>query len=170
MQSSKSNKDGQTIKRQFSAGGAVFKEEGDKTLWLLIQPARKDESQKIRWQLPKGLVGEGEKMEAAAVREVEEEGGVSVKVVGKVDSIRIIFSNTFEGKPEEKILKTIAFYLMEYLEEKEDGHDEEVVAVVWLPFAEAKEKLTFKSEKEILEKAKGILENPPAPSPQPSLF
>ncbi len=157
--------------RQFSAGGAVFKKEGEKTLWLLIQPARNDKSPKeIRWQLPKGLVGEGEKMEAAAVREVEEEGGVSVKVIGKVDSIRIIFSNTFEGKPEEKILKTIAFYLMEYLEEKANGHDEEVAEVVWLPFEEAKERLTFKNEKEILEKGKFILENPQLPEPQQSLF
>jgi 8-oxo-dGTP pyrophosphatase MutT (NUDIX family) len=170
--------------RQYSAGGAVFKKEGGQILWLLIQPARiatqsvaggpvrNDEFHKqIRWQLPKGWIGEGERMEVAAIREVAEEGGVKAKIISKVDSIKIFFSNTFDGNPpaggEEKVLKTITFYLMEYEKEAENGHDEEVAEVVWLPFEEAKEKLTFKSEKEILEKAKEILENPP---PQQALF
>ncbi|HUW24608.1 MAG TPA: NUDIX domain-containing protein [Patescibacteria group bacterium] len=166
--------------RQYSAGGVVFKKEDGQTLWLLIQPARiatqsvagepagKDEFHKrIRWQLPKGWINEGEKTEAAAIREVAEEGGVKAKIISKIDSIKIFFSNTFEGKPEEKILKTIAFYLMEYLGEKANGHDEEVAEVAWLPFEEAKGRLTFKSEKEVLTKAKEILENP---LPQQALF
>jgi 8-oxo-dGTP pyrophosphatase MutT (NUDIX family) len=154
--------------RQYSAGGAVFKKEGNQVLWLLIQPAGKDEfHDKIRWQLPKGWIKEGEKTEAAARREVAEEGGVKAKIISKIDSIKIFFSNTFEGKPEEKVLKTITFYLMEYEKEAENGHDEEVAEIAWLPFEEAKERLTFKSEKEVLAKAKEILENP---SPQPSLF
>jgi len=166
--------------RQFSAGGAVFKKEDSQVLWLLIQPARiatqsvaggpagKDEFHKqIRWQLPKGWINEGEKTEAAAIREVAEEGGVKAKIITKVDSIKIFFRNTFEGKPGEKVLKTITFYLMEYEEEAENGHDEEVAEVAWLPFEEAREKLTFKNEKEILAKAREILENPP---PQQALF
>ena len=157
--------------RQFSAGGVVFRKKDNQILWLLIQPAggpaRKslrfalaggDEFHKqIRWQLPKGLVGEDEKMEETAVREVAEEGGVKAKIIAKIDTIKIFFRNTFEGKPEEKVLKTITFYLMEYLGEKTDGHDEEVAEIAWLAFEEAKEKLTFKSEKEILEKAKEML-------------
>ena len=149
--------------RQFSAGGVVFKKKDSQVLWLLIQPARKDESQKIRWQLPKGWVDEGERMEGAAVREVAEEGGVKARTIGKVGSFQIFFHNTFEEKPtaggREKILKTITFYLMEYLGEEENGHDEEVAEVVRLPFEIAKERLTFKSEKEILEKAKKMMEN-----------
>jgi 8-oxo-dGTP pyrophosphatase MutT (NUDIX family) len=154
--------------RQYSAGGAVFKKEGDQVLWLLIQPAGGDKfHDQIRWQLPKGWINEGEKTEVAARREVAEEGGVEARIISKIDSIKIFFRNTFEGKPEEKVLKTITFYLMEYEGEAENGRDEEVAEIAWLPFEEAKERLTFKSEKEILTKAKEILENPP---PQQALF
>ncbi len=168
MKSLKLKDQRQSIKRQYSAGGAVFKKEGNQILWLLIQPAGGDEfHNKIRWQLPKGWINEGEKTEEAALREVKEEGGVEAKIIKKVGSIKIFFSNTFEGKPEEKVLKTITFYLMEFQKEAPDGHDEEVAEIVWLPFEEAKEKLTFKNEKEILTKAKEILENPPS---QQALF
>lgn len=166
--------------RQFSAGGVVFRKKDNQILWLLIQPARKDESQEIRWQLPKGWVDEGEKMEGAALREVAEEGGVKARVINKVGSFQIFFHNSFESNPpalcqngtgpaggREKVLKTITFYLMEYLEEEESGHDKEVAKVEWLPFEEAKERLTFKSEKETLEKAKGMMENE---SSQKTLF
>jgi len=147
--------------RQYSAGGVVFKKEGDQILWLLIRPNIEG---KVRWQLPKGWINEGEKTEEAALREVKEEGGIEAKILSKIDSIKIFFSNTFEGKPEEKILKTITFYLMEFQKETPDGHDGEVTEIAWLSFEEARERLTFKSEKEVLIKAKEILENLPAQS------
>ncbi len=43
------------MKRQFSAGGVVYKKENDQTFWLLIQPKGTD-----YWQFPKGLIEEGE--------------------------------------------------------------------------------------------------------------
>ena len=154
--------------RQFSAGGAVYKREKTETFWLLIQPARDDKfHQEIRWQLPKGWLNEGEKSPDAAIREVREEGGVDAGLIGKIDAIQIFFRNTFEGKPDEKVLKTITFYLMHYLADAKEGHDQEVAEVIWLPFAEAEERLTFKNEKEILEKAQKILADG---SSQTSLF
>lgn len=142
--------------RQFSAGGIVYKKEGEETFWLIIRPNIEG---KERWQLPKGWINDGEKTEEAAVREAREEGGVEVRPIAKVDSFKVIFSNTFEGKPEEKILKTITFYLMEYQGDLPQGHDEEVAETVWLPLKEAQEKLTFKNEKAILLKAKEILDH-----------
>jgi len=146
------------IKREFSAGGAVFKKDKKQTLWLLVQPKGGDEFHKeIRWQLPKGWLEEGEKSEEAALREVEEEGGVKAEVISKIDTIKIFFKNTFEGKPEEKVFKTITFFLMEYKSDSPGGFGEETEQVLWLPYDQAKEKLTFKSEKEILEKAQKLL-------------
>ena len=152
------------VQRQFSAGGAVYKKSKIRNqelriLWLLIQPKRGEEFyNKIRWQLPKGWIEEGEKSEQAAVREVEEEGGVVVKIVGKIDLVKIFFKNTFGGKPEETVFKTITFFLMEYQSDSPSGFGEETERAIWLPFEEAKEKLTFKSEKQILAKAKKMLE------------
>jgi 8-oxo-dGTP pyrophosphatase MutT (NUDIX family) len=149
-----------SVVRQFSAGGAVFKKEDGKILWLLVQPKRGDDfHNQIRWQLPKGWLKEREKSEEAALREVEEEGGVKAEIIDKIDTIKIFFKNTFEGKPKETVLKTITFFLMEYKEDIKEGFGWETQEVAWLPFDQAKEKLTFKSEKEILEKAQKILES-----------
>lgn len=146
--------------RQFSAGGVVFKKQDNQILWLLIQPKRKDEfCSQVRWQLPKGWIEQGEKTEEAALREVEEEGGVKAKIIEKIDAIKIFFKNIFEGKPQETVLKTITYYLMEYQEDVPDGFGWETQEVVWLPYDQAKEKLTFKSERKILEKAKKLLES-----------
>jgi len=43
--------------------------------------------------------------------------------------------------------------LVKYLKDTKEGHDWETEEVVWLPYEAAFEKLTFKSEKEVLEKA-----------------
>jgi 8-oxo-dGTP pyrophosphatase MutT (NUDIX family) len=145
------------LKREFSAGGAVFrklktKNEKLKTEWLLIRP-----SGKKRWQLPKGLIDDGESSREAALREVKEEGGVETKVLEKIDTIKIFFHYHYEGASKELIFKTITFYLMEYLKKRKEGPDFEVERVSWLPFEEARETLTFLSEKKVLEKAKKIL-------------
>jgi len=147
------------VKREFSAGGVVYKKENNKVFWLVIQPkGGKRFYDKIRWQLPKGWIDEGEKSEEAALREVEEEGGVKAKSIEKIDSIRIFFRDVYRGKPKQLVTKVITFFLMEYQEDAKDGPGWETKDIAWLPFKEAHEKLTFKREKEILEKAKRILE------------
>jgi len=150
--------------RQFSAGGAVFKKEGNKISWLLVRPSGGDKfHDRIYWQLPRGWLNEKENSEQAAIREVEEEGGVKAEIVQKIDTIKIFFKNTFEGKPEETVLKTITYFLMKYKEDIPGGFGWETEEIVWLPFDQAKEKLTFKSEKEILCKAQKILEETQQP-------
>lgn len=134
-------------KREFSAGGVVFK---NKTLWLIIKPSGTD-----RWQLPKGKIDAGESSEKTATREVKEEGGIYAKVIQKIGSEQFFFF--FEGN---RIFKTVIFYLMEYVSGNPKNHDKEVSESVFFDFNEALEKLTFKNEKEILKKAKELLEQP----------
>lgn len=135
--------------REFSAGGVVFKKENP-PLWLVIRPSGSD-----RWQLPKGRIDEGETLEEAAVREVAEEGGIKVKPVKKLGTSQYFF--VFKGK---RIFKTVTYFLMEYLEDTQDGHDHEVDETLFLPFKEAYEKLTFKDDKEMLKKAEASLREP----------
>jgi len=137
-----------TTKKEISAGGAVFKKNGDKTFWLIIKPAGKD-----RWQLPKGLIDEGEKVEETAVREVKEEGGVEVNLVQKIKDIRYFYF--FEG---QRIFKIVKYYLMEYKNNSQKGHDEEVDEVKFLVYEKAFKFLTFKNDKEVLKEAKIILD------------
>lgn len=143
------------VKKEYSAGGVVFKKENGEILWLIIQPEGGGHWSKGRWQFPKGWVEEGEQSTETAKREVEEETGIKANVVEKVDSLRVFFYD--ENK--NRIFKTIALFLMEYQgkgKKKEDA--EKIAAIKWLSFKEAYERLTFDSEKKALKKAKGILE------------
>jgi 8-oxo-dGTP pyrophosphatase MutT (NUDIX family) len=137
------------LKREFSAGGIVYKRNrnGD-TSWLIIKPAGKD-----RWQFPKGLIDKGESSEQASLREVKEEGAVEAKIIAKVEDERLFY--LWEG---EKILKNVRFYLMEFVRNSDKDHDEEVDDAIFVPYSEAYAKLTFKNDKKVFEKAKEIFD------------
>jgi 8-oxo-dGTP pyrophosphatase MutT (NUDIX family) len=134
------------IKREFSAGGIVFQKEGKEILWLVVKPAGNE-----KWRLPKGEIDKGESSVAAAKREVKEEAGVEAEVLGKVGNEKFFFV-----WDKQKILKNVVFYLMEYIQEAESAFGYEIEAIDWLPFSEAKKRLAFEKEVDLLEKAEKI--------------
>ena len=137
--------------RQFSAGGAAFKTSNNgKTKWLIVKPAGVD-----RWQLPKGQIEKNEKSIEAAIREVKEEGGVITKVIEKIGS-----SSYFYVFEDTKCFKTVTYFLMEIVKKTKEGHDEEVDKVSFQEFEKAYDLLSFKDDKNILKKAKEMLESP----------
>lgn len=103
--------------------------------------------------MPKGWIDEGETSRQAALRETREEGGVEAVLGEKVDRITIFFTNN----RKEKVLKDIVFYLMEWQRNLPDGFGDETQKILWLPFKEAEEKLTFRSERNVLRKAREVL-------------
>lgn len=131
------------LKREFSAGGVIFKKKGKEIYWLLINPKDTD-----RWQFPKGLIEKGETSREAALREVEEEGAVKAKIIEKLTDLKLFYF--WEGK---RIFKIVTYYLMEYLSDTGNGHDGEIEEAAFFPHKEALEKLTFKNDKETLKKA-----------------
>lgn len=137
------------VERQFSAGGVVYRENPLQV--IVIKPSGKD-----RWTLPKGWIDEGETSEQAAVREVKEEAGVDTQPLRKIDTIKIFFK---DEKTSKNVLKMVTFYLMKYVGGDVRDHHWETEEVVWLEPKEALDKLTFKSEKQILEKALRLLDN-----------
>jgi len=136
-------------KREFSAGGAVYKKDGDKILWLVYQ-----HSGYHKWVLPKGLIDPGEKSAETAVREVEEETGVKTKIIAKIpEPEKYIY--TMNGV---RIFKLVQYFLMEYVSGDIANHDFEMEAVEWLPYEEASQKLNFHGAKAVLETAKKLLQ------------
>jgi len=143
-------------KHQVSAGGIVYKKDGKKILWLITQ-----HSQHKGWVFPKGLVGDHEKkepMEQAALREVEEEGGVKAKIVTD-KPIRTnyqymwpSFVKTSAGKRETLIKKTVYYFLMEYVSGDPKNHDWEMIDAKFVTEDVVKKTLTYSSDKEAFEK------------------
>jgi 8-oxo-dGTP pyrophosphatase MutT (NUDIX family) len=131
------------VKREFSAGGVVFRREPEGVLWLVVKPKGSEQ-----WRLPKGKIEKGEDSAQTALREVKEEGGVEAKILSKIGNIKY-----FYVEDGQRIFKTVTFYLMEYIQEAQEGFCWETEEIAWLPFEEAKEKLAFKNEKGILEEA-----------------
>src|SRR3989304_8699921 len=132
------------IKRIFSAGGIVIKQNEDGSRILVTQ-----HSKHKGWDFPKGHREIYESEEQTALREVEEEVGVRAEIIEKVGQTQYFYYE--EG---ERVLKTVVFYLMKYLGEGEATTAEEVSAKIWLPIDKVEERLTFKDTKEMWLKVK----------------
>jgi ADP-ribose pyrophosphatase YjhB (NUDIX family) len=134
------------IVNQVSAGGIVFKKEKEKILWLIAQ-----HSQHKGWVFPKGLVGDkdsNESMEKAALREVEEEGGVRAKIV-HLKPVKTFYQYRWQ---DQLIKKTVYYFLMEYESGDPKNHDWEVAEAKFVTEDEVKKTLTYPSDKQAFEK------------------
>ncbi len=137
-----------SIKRIFSAGGIVLKEEKDGPKILVTQ-----HSGHKGWDFPKGHREIYESEEQAALREVEEEAGVKAEILERAGQTQYFY---FEGG--EKVLKTVVFYLMKYAGEGEATTAFEVSDKKWLPLNEVEGQLTFKDTKEMWRKVREKIE------------
>ena len=137
--------------QQVSAGGVVYRKKtsGVEVALIKVGPI-------IRWQLPKGIVDEGETPEEAAVREVREETGLAAKIESLLEKIEYWYVSS--GKTGKvRYHKFVHFYLMKYRSGRTDNHDHEVLEARWLPIVDAIRMLSFKSERELVEKAREMI-------------
>jgi 8-oxo-dGTP pyrophosphatase MutT (NUDIX family) len=138
-----------TVRREFSAGGVVVRRLRGRWVMAAIRPGGKPEG---IWALPKGLIGEGEKGEATALREVAEETGVEATPVEKLGDIRYVY--TWDG---ERVFKVVTFFLFRYragkLGDIPPEHAHEVAETRWLPLDEAPKLLAYKGERDMAAKA-----------------
>ncbi len=140
------------VRDEVSAGGVVVRPREDGWDVLLIATHEGE-----RWSLPKGHVESGETAKEAAVREVREETGVEAEVVAPLDTIEYWFRwKSTEGSL--LIHKRVHFFLMRYLSGDPRQHGWEVDDARWFDMDEAIEKVTYKDERELLQKAKQVLE------------
>jgi len=140
-----------TIKGQISAGGVIFQRSDKGTEVALV--AVKD---KTRWCLPKGAIDKDEAPQITALREVREETGLSGEIVDKIGEVSYWY---FLRDENTRFHKTVHFYLLKYVSGSTDDHDWEVNDARWFLIDEAIDKATYKGEKEILQKAKKMIEN-----------
>ncbi|MGE5239522.1 MAG: NUDIX hydrolase [Chloroflexota bacterium] len=141
-----------TIRHLHSSGGVIFRRSGESVEVALI--ATKKGS---LWTLPKGLIDKGENPPDTAVREIIEETGLVGSVVASLGDR----SYWFYLKDENvKCRKTVSYFLLKNVGGDIEKYGWEVDDAKWYPIDEAIAKVFYKSDREILEKAKEKLLDP----------
>lgn len=139
-------------KNEVSAGGIVYKETESGVLWLITQ-----HSYHKGWVFPKGLIGDktsGESMETAALREVEEEGGVRARIIDP-EPVEVNYSYRWKDSSHGKndtneylVNKKVFYYLMEYISGDPKNHDWEMSDAKFVTEWDATELLSFTADKQ----------------------
>jgi 8-oxo-dGTP pyrophosphatase MutT (NUDIX family) len=138
-------------KLQISAGGVAFRERGGKVEVAIISVGENP-----RWQLPKGIVDEGETTAAAALREVREEAGVETSMVALIDKVEYWYYPKDRGR-RVRFHKFVYFYLLKYVSGYVRDHDSEVNEARWVEIDEAIGMLAFESEKSVVSRARDMI-------------
>jgi 8-oxo-dGTP pyrophosphatase MutT (NUDIX family) len=157
------------VVREFSAGGVVLRKMRGRWFVAIIVPhverpkkaiaksaRRNSKGPAAVAALPKGAIDEGERPEQTALREVEEETGVRAELISKLADIKYVYVRSWGDKA--RVFKIVSFYLLLYRSGKlGDIAPEmriEVQHVYWLPLDEAPAKLSYKVEREMVERAR----------------
>lgn len=161
---------GSTMKTitEHSAGGVVYrrKARGKTIKWLICK-----HSGYHKWALPKGIIEGRETPEETAVREVQEETGVTAKIIKEITpDVRYTYTKEIPAespsitpqdiqaggpKTARKVLvdKRVEFFLMEYQSGDIKNHNWEMEDVKWASENEALKLLAFEEERRTLKSA-----------------
>ncbi len=135
-------------KDQVSAGGVAFRRVDSKVEIAIVSV-----KPSLRWQLPKGIVDPGETFELTALREVREEAGIETELNQLIETVQYWYQRVQYGK-HIRYHKYVHFYLLSYKSGDVKDHDHEIAESRWVSFDEALEMLAFKSERDVVEKAR----------------
>ena len=155
--------------REFSAGGVVLRRMAGAWRIAVIEPFHREDPpasavtkrvRKVTLCLPKGAVDPGEEPPETALREVQEETGITARLVAKLaDSKYAYVRNWGDGA---RVFKIVSFYLMLYQSGRIDDVSEdmrtEVKKAFWIPLDEAPKELAYGGERQIVRRAQKYLE------------
>ena len=130
-----------------AAGAVLMRGVGNKReIALVHRPAYND------WSLPKGKPNKGELAPATAVREVEEETGIRIRLGPALQDGRY----RIPRGP-----KVVRFWVGHELRSSERKPDQEIDDVVWLKVTAARKRMTYADERLVLDQAVALPETTP---------
>jgi len=134
---------------QLSAGGIVCRRQPDGSIEVALVSTQGGQ----RWELPKGLVEKGESLEESALREVREEAGLEADIIERLEPIEYWYWWDEDGQ-KVRYHKKVYFFVMAYRGGDVSQHDFEVEDVRWFPIDEAIERISYRTERELLQQVK----------------
>jgi len=168
--------------REISAGGVVVRKTDNGWSVAVIEPQREAfvvttsrkksrQKEKLVLALPKGLVDPGEEPEQAAIREVQEETGITATIVAKLTDIKYVYVRTWGD--QQRVFKIVSFYLLRYESGRMDDVSTEMRVEVkraqWLALEGAARKLSYKGERDVVRLAEKYLESHPECAAAPAV-
>ena len=138
---------GATRRSAMSAGGLVIRGVGGRP--EIVIGRRRRERDGFVWALPKGRPDGNEAPEETALREVREETGLEVKIVGTIGEIEYWYT----APDGERVQKTVHYFLMEPTGGDIADHDHEFDRVEWRHLSEAERLLTHRNQLPMLHRA-----------------
>ena len=133
-------------RREVSAGGVVYRREGDELEILLA--ARRTRRGDLAWGLAKGGIEADESTEDAAVREVREETGIDAEIEESLGDTRY-----FYVWDDVRVRKVVHFFLMRATGGDTTDRDDEMEDVQWFPLDRALKRAAYRGEREVLARA-----------------
>ena len=121
------------VARTIEAAGGVVEQDG---LIAIVHRPRYDD-----WSLPKGKLDKNESSERAALREVQEETGLSCQLIEELEPVS--YTNN-RGRP-----KNVRYWRMKVLSGEFEVNDE-VDELRWLSKAEALDLLSYEHDRELV--------------------
>jgi 8-oxo-dGTP pyrophosphatase MutT (NUDIX family) len=138
--------------RAVSAGGVVLAELRPNAPVALV--AHRSARGALQWTLPKGAQEPGESVEETALREVREETGLEVELVGPLDTI----DYWFVWAPERtRYHKFVHYFLMRATGGDFSAHDHEMEDAAWFEPDQARRQMSFNNERRLLDLIPGVL-------------
>jgi 8-oxo-dGTP pyrophosphatase MutT (NUDIX family) len=141
-------------RRQVSAGGVAYRKKKGRIEVALIRVGPDN-----RWQLPKGIVDDGESPSETAIREVREEAGIHAEIIDELETIEYWYVSG-KGDSRVRFHKYVHFFLMKYISGSTDDHDFEVEEARMVEIEKAISVLSFESERKVAEMARQRLTSP----------
>jgi ADP-ribose pyrophosphatase YjhB (NUDIX family) len=129
--------------REFSAGGVVVDE--GRVLMVRVRNLRNQ----LVWTFPKGHVEEGETAREAAVREVEEETGYKVRILGPIFTARYRFQRAGRA-----VQKRVEWFWMRPGARLGKPDEAEIHGVRWVALRNAEELIRYPSDHDLVERTK----------------